>query len=65
MRMNTFTMDGDYVIFDGQVVAVLVSGLSETTKDRIRAGIEGIEVETVRSQMNSVYFQRPEDDVDG
>lgn len=60
MTMGIVTLRGDEVWLDGEHVATIAGGLSETMRDRVRAAFEGVKIETTHGYSNHLHFHRTE-----
>lgn len=56
--MNVIQLRGLEVWLDGERVAMITPGLSETTLDRVRAAFDGVEIEVATNRLNQVGFVR-------
>lgn len=59
---HTVTIEGDEIWFDGERVATIRAGLSQTTRDRLTVAIEGVEVRTQDTWRDGRVFTRYEGD---
>lgn len=60
--MSIVQVRGLEVWLDGQRVALIEPGLSETMKDRVRAAFDGVEIEAFQDRLKHVCFGRVEGD---